>query len=65
MRSSPWNLTSVRARHQSGHAACDHDPAHQVRGVPFFVLGGRYGVSGAQSPEVFAQAIERALSDES
>lgn len=35
-----------------------------IGGVPFFVLGGRYGVSGAQSPEVFAQAIERAFADD-
>ena len=29
-----------------------------VRGVPFFVFGNKYGVSGAQPPEVFAQALE-------
>ncbi|MFB9389103.1 DsbA family oxidoreductase [Streptomyces coeruleoprunus] len=29
-------------------------------GVPFFVLDRRYGVSGAQSAEVFAQALEQA-----
>lgn len=29
-----------------------------VRGVPFFVLGGKYGVSGAQPPEVFRQALD-------
>lgn len=28
-----------------------------ISGVPFFVLGGRYGLSGAQPPEVLAQAI--------
>jgi predicted DsbA family dithiol-disulfide isomerase len=31
-----------------------------VNGVPFFVLGGRYGVSGAQSAEVFTDALTRA-----
>jgi predicted DsbA family dithiol-disulfide isomerase len=31
-----------------------------VNGVPFFVLDGRYGVSGAQSVEVFADALARA-----
>lgn len=31
-----------------------------VRGVPFFVLDEKYGVSGAQSPEVFLQAITQA-----
>jgi len=29
-------------------------------GVPFFVLGRRFGVSGGQSVEVFSQALERA-----
>ncbi|WP_199191527.1 DsbA family oxidoreductase [Amycolatopsis sp. CA-126428] len=28
-------------------------------GVPFFVIEERYGVSGAQSPEVFAQVLRR------
>ncbi|PHN00853.1 DsbA family oxidoreductase [Flavilitoribacter nigricans] len=31
-----------------------------VRGVPFFVLDRRLAVSGAQDPEVFLQALERA-----
>jgi predicted DsbA family dithiol-disulfide isomerase len=30
-----------------------------VSGVPFFVFGRRYAVSGAQPPEVLAQALER------
>ncbi|NCT92506.1 DsbA family oxidoreductase [Cellulomonas sp. APG4] len=34
-----------------------------VRGVPFYVLDERYGVSGAQSPEVFASALQRVLDD--
>lgn len=29
-------------------------------GVPFFVIDGRYGVSGAQPSEVFVQALEKA-----
>ncbi|WP_350271020.1 DsbA family oxidoreductase [Brevibacterium sp. CBA3109] len=29
-------------------------------GVPFFVINRKYGISGAQSPEVFAQALETA-----
>jgi predicted DsbA family dithiol-disulfide isomerase len=28
--------------------------------VPFFVLDGRMGVSGAQSGDVFAEALRRA-----
>jgi predicted DsbA family dithiol-disulfide isomerase len=35
-----------------------------VNGVPFFVLGGRYGVSGAQATEVFSEALTKAWEDE-
>lgn len=31
-----------------------------IRGVPFFVLGRRYGVSGAQPAELLLQALEKA-----
>ena len=31
-----------------------------VNGVPFFLLGKRYGVSGAQPPAVLREALERA-----
>jgi predicted DsbA family dithiol-disulfide isomerase len=31
-----------------------------VRGVPFFVLGRRFGVSGAQSPEILLEALQKA-----
>jgi len=31
-----------------------------IQGVPFFVLGRRYGVSGAQPAEVMLQALEKA-----
>ncbi len=34
-----------------------------VRGVPFFVFDGKYGVSGAQPPEVFLQALELSWSE--
>ncbi len=30
-----------------------------IRGIPFFLLDGRFGISGAQSPEVLRQALER------
>jgi len=39
----------IRAAHQLG-----------IRGVPFFVLDEKYGVSGAQPTELFAQALEQA-----
>ncbi|MFT4091900.1 MAG: DsbA family oxidoreductase [Asticcacaulis sp.] len=34
-----------------------------ARGVPHFVFANRYAVSGAQPPEVFAQALEAAWKD--
>ena len=34
--------------------------AYGASGVPFFVFDNRYGVSGAQPSEVFAEALERA-----
>lgn len=30
-----------------------------IRGVPFFVINGKYGVSGAQPSEVFLQALQQ------
>jgi predicted DsbA family dithiol-disulfide isomerase len=35
-----------------------------VSGVPFFVLGGRYGVSGAQATEVFTEALTKAWEED-
>jgi predicted DsbA family dithiol-disulfide isomerase len=34
-----------------------------IRGVPYFVLNRRFGVSGAQPAEVLLQAFERAQQD--
>jgi predicted DsbA family dithiol-disulfide isomerase len=34
-----------------------------INGVPFYVIDGRYGVSGAQSSELFASALRRAAED--
>ncbi|MEE6288364.1 DsbA family oxidoreductase [Georgenia sp. MJ173] len=33
--------------------------AYGIQGVPFFVIDGRYGISGAQQPEAFTQALEQ------
>ncbi len=43
----------------------DEARAHQlgVSGVPFFVVGGRYALGGAQPPEVLRQAIERSIGE--
>ncbi len=45
--------------------AADIDMARQigVTGVPFVVVDMKYGVSGAQPPEVFRQAIDTALAE--
>jgi predicted DsbA family dithiol-disulfide isomerase len=52
----------LRTRRFEDAVIADHRRAHElgVRGVPFFVIDGRYGVSGAQSVEVFSQALARA-----
>lgn len=34
-----------------------------IDGVPFFVVGGKFGISGAQPPSVFAQTINRAVAE--
>ena len=34
-----------------------------ITGVPFFVLDGRYGVSGAQSPELLLEALQQAYAE--
>lgn len=34
-----------------------------VTGVPFFAIGGRFGVSGAQPPEVLLSVLERAAAE--
>lgn len=45
----------------------DEDLARRygISGVPFFVVGGRYGVSGAQEPEAILEVLERAWSERS
>jgi predicted DsbA family dithiol-disulfide isomerase len=34
-----------------------------IEGVPMYIFGGRFAVSGAQAPEYLAQAIERAAAE--
>ena len=34
-----------------------------INGVPFFVIDGRYGISGAQSPEMFVEALRQAAAE--
>lgn len=35
-----------------------------INGVPFFVVNDRYGVSGAQEPEILLQTLEKAWQEE-
>ncbi|MFY0408299.1 DsbA family oxidoreductase [Solicola sp. PLA-1-18] len=44
-------------------ADIDQARAYGINGVPFFVVDGRYGVSGAQDPDTFAQALATAVAD--
>lgn len=37
--------------------------AQGIRGVPFFIFGGKYALSGAQPDEVFAQALAKTISE--
>lgn len=37
--------------------------SYGISGVPFFVIDGRYGVSGAQPPEVFAEALRKVATE--
>jgi predicted DsbA family dithiol-disulfide isomerase len=37
--------------------------AYGIQGVPFYVIDGKYGISGAQPAEAFAGALEQALSE--
>jgi len=37
--------------------------AYGIQGVPFFVLGGKYGVSGAQAPETLLGALNQVWSE--
>jgi predicted DsbA family dithiol-disulfide isomerase len=42
----------------------EHEAAQLgITGVPFFVLGRRYAVSGAQPPELLLKALEQAFAD--
>lgn len=41
----------------------DQAQQYGARGVPFFVLNGRYGVSGAQPVEIFSQALEKSFAE--
>ncbi len=39
--------------------------AYGITGVPFFVIGGRYGISGAQPADAVLQALDQAWAEQS
>ena len=45
------------------HADVEQARAYGINGVPFFVVDGRYGISGAQPAEVVLQTLEQAWSE--
>ena len=51
------DLTATAVRQDESRAA-----KLGIRAVPTFVFGGRFAVSGAQSPTALADAARRALS---
>jgi predicted DsbA family dithiol-disulfide isomerase len=46
-------------RRASGTTGAGRAP-YGITGVPFYVLDGRYGVSGAQPADLFLQALTQA-----
>lgn len=55
-------LEALRTDAFAAEFDADVQQAHQIgiTGVPFFVLNGKYAVSGAQSKQVFEQALAKA-----
>ena len=49
---SEAGVTEVKVEESMGHRL-------GIRGVPYFVLGGTYGISGAQPPDVILAAIAK------
>jgi len=58
-------LDAINDEHElSVTAQLATDAAQQgIRGVPFFIFGGKYALSGAQPDEVFAQALDKTISE--
>ena len=54
-------LRSLESNEFLDDVRADQDQAIQygIQGVPFYVVDGKYGVSGAQSPETFAGVLEQ------
>ena len=56
-------MRALETREHRGEVEADKAEAQAfgISGVPFFVLDGALGLSGAQEPETFAKALTRAL----
>jgi predicted DsbA family dithiol-disulfide isomerase len=57
--------TALESGTYADDVAADIEQAHAygIQGVPFFVIDGKYGVSGAQSPETFSAVLEQVVTD--
>jgi predicted DsbA family dithiol-disulfide isomerase len=55
-------LRSLQANEHLADVQADKQQATEygITGVPFFVIDGRYGISGAQPPEVFVKVLAEA-----
>ena len=45
------------------HADIEQARAYGINGVPFYVVDGRYGVSGAQDAETFTQVLDKVAAE--
>lgn len=56
-------LTTLRDDGQLAAVRADQAQAQAfgINGVPFFVIDGKYGVSGAQDPATFAQVLQQVV----
>jgi predicted DsbA family dithiol-disulfide isomerase len=53
---SDQGVEVVREEEATGHGI-------GIQGVPYFVLNGTYAISGAQSPDIFASALQKVEAD--
>lgn len=58
-------LAALSADTYADHVQADIDQAraYGINGVPFFVIDNKYGISGAQDPRTFTQALEQAYAE--
>ncbi|MBK5250349.1 MAG: DsbA family oxidoreductase [Actinomycetales bacterium] len=59
-------LRSLVSGEYAGDVEADIAQARElgISGVPFFVFNGKYGVSGAQSPQTFAQVLTQVAAED-